>query len=150
MSEYGEYVREYQLYLARLDSMATALRELGDTWAASFVDSLHGYISRQGVNQWGPSAKQSETLRKIEERHGDLLTNAAKRRDVVKRRAEFMVRFEQLKSAVDAANDTWLKGFLQTVEQNMKQSRPLSPKQKATLNQALHRYKIAAYSYDCR
>ena len=152
MSERSEYIREKKIFEDKLGDTATALAELGDTWAAQFVDSLKRQIERQGVGSWGPSLKQDEILDKIKVQYGELLYDAAKRKDLIHRREMFMERFKNLQKVAESEKDEWLINFLGNTERWIAKGISLSSKQKDTLQKSFRKYKIASerYSYDHR
>jgi hypothetical protein len=147
MSERGEYKREFDYYLRDLRRTHDALVELGATRDAEFVRSFIQHVSRQGPESWGLSPRQQDVLTKIRATHGDLLTNEAKRKELVERRAHFKERLVQLKAKAEEAKDTWLLGFLANVERQIGSGRSLSDRQKETLQTNLRRYKVG---YDRR
>jgi len=151
MSEREEYVREYKLYMARLDQMAKALRELDDDWAARFVSSVRRQIDHQDVDAWGPSPKQSAILEDLKRKYGKALFNEAARRELLQKREEFLERLRQLREAARAAGDKWLDGFLDSIDVQIEKRKPLSRKQKDALKKSLVKYKLAHESqYDRR
>lgn len=149
MSEYAEYEREKRLYAAGLRAKSEALDELGDRWSANFVNDLSRQIDAMSAQSWRISPKQQEVLRKIELQHGDLLTDTAKRRGLLKRREDFLERLKKLQVAGE--RDQWLVQFLETVNKQIAKGYPLTDKQKAALQASFKKYRIASdYSYDRR
>lgn len=150
MSEYGEYAFELRDYIAELNTMSKALFELGDDWSAEFVLSVMRQLSRQSAEKWFITLKQSEKLREIKSKYGNLLFDFAKRRDLIARRKVFKEKLEKLLEAAEKNNDEWLKDFINSINLQITRQKPLSPKQKETLQRSFHKYRIASYSYNCR
>ena len=149
MSGRDEYAREYKRYLANLEEMADALRELGDDRGAKFVDSVRRQVDHQDIDSWGPSPKQSAVLEDIKRKHGDVLFDPSKRRELLKKREAFLGRLRELYKA--SKDDAWMRKFLDSVADQIKKGRPLSNKQKGVLRKALEKYRLASdSSYDRR
>lgn len=65
----ASYRREKQQMADSIRNDAKIPYALGDTKGAAFFESVARYVERQGINMFGPSPKQWQVMRAIEQRH---------------------------------------------------------------------------------
>lgn len=140
------WAQVYQGAASFYDKIAVIDRE---TYSAAFVkkiESVNGWQNNTMLVDFRNKLLQGGVLTDNQEKAVEKFVATSQKEPPKKQftpeQEAFLKRLEALKEQAERRDDTWLSGFLRSVEQNIHAGRPLSERQKEVLKDNLVKYKV--------